>query len=257
MQVIILCGGLGERLREETEFRPKPMVEIGGKPILWHIMKLYAHHGFKDFVLALGYKGHAIREYFLNYAALNRDFTTDLSGRNEIAFHSSNNDDWNVTLVDTGLQALKGARIKRLEKFITGENFMVTYGDGVSDINIKDLVNFHLRHGRTGTVTCVNPPSRFGELRVENDRVVSFSEKPLLSEGSINGGFFVFKRDFFSYLRSEDGCDLEKGPLAKLAEDGSLAAYRYSGFWQCMDNYRDLQYLNQLWANGAPWKVWQ
>ncbi|MEM7819480.1 MAG: glucose-1-phosphate cytidylyltransferase [Candidatus Aenigmatarchaeota archaeon] len=258
MQVIILCGGFGERLREETEFRPKPMIEIGGKPILWHIMKIYSYWGFNDFVLALGYKGNVIREYFLNYEALNKDFTITIGNKKEIVFHNKiEEDDWKITLVDTGMAALKGARIKRVEKYIIGENFMLTYGDGVARINLKELLKFHLEHGKVGTVTSVKPPSRFGELKIKKNMVISFSEKPLMSKGFINGGFFVFRRSFFDYLQDSDDCDFEKGPLEKLAQEGELMAYIHNGFWQCMDTYRDLQLLNKLWATSAPWKLWK
>ncbi len=210
MKVVILCGGLGTRLREETEFRPKPMVEVGGKPILWHIMKGYAHYGFTDFVLCLGYKGEHIRHYFLNYETMTRDFTIRLGPDRKVAFHTPNDEEWTVTLVDTGATALTGARVKRIEPHIREEEFMLTYGDGVADVDIRRLLAFHREQGRIGTVTGVRPPSRFGELMTDGARVVEFSEKPSVSHGHINGGFFVFNRKFFEYLSDDDGCVLER-----------------------------------------------
>lgn len=258
MKVVILCGGLGTRLREETEFRPKPMVKIGTKPILWHIMKLYAHYGFKDFVLCLGYKGEIIKEYFYHYEMYNSDFSIYLGKQKSIEVHNSHNElDWRVALIDTGEKALKGARIKRIEHLIEEEHFLLTYGDGVANLNIKQLVEFHLRHGRIGTVTGVRPPSLFGELQVRGDQVELFTEKPQTSSGLISGGFFVFSRKIFDYLSPADDCDFEPGPLEKLAQDGQLMVYEHRGEWACVDTYRDLEHLNHLWStNRAFWKVW-
>jgi glucose-1-phosphate cytidylyltransferase len=258
MQTLILCGGMGTRLREETEYRPKPMVEIGGRPILWHIMKSYAAHGFQDFIICLGYKGEMIKEYFLNYEAMNNDFTVELGRPNPVVYHDAHQEcGWRVTLVDTGMQTMTGARIKRASRYITGDRFMVTYGDGVSDVDIRELVAFHARTGVAATVTGVHPSSRFGELLVNGDRVQQFSEKPQTHEGLVNGGFFVFDRRVLNYLSDDPGCVLEREPLERLAADGQLSVYRHTGFWQCMDTYRDYQHLNHLWESGdAEWKRW-
>lgn len=256
MKVVILCGGLGTRLREETETKPKPMVEIGGKPILWHIMRTFAHHGYNEFVLCLGYKGEVIKNYFLNYDALNSDFSIDLKTGNIELHRETNNHDWRVTLVDTGLQAMTGARVKRVLKHIDGEQFMLTYGDGVTDLNINDLVKFHESRGTIGTVTGVSPPSHYGNLDIVGDKVVSFREKPQTSDSFISGGYFVFNRKFFDYLSDEESCVLEREPMERLSADDQLGVYSYNGFWQCMDTYRDYVYLNELWEEGrAPWKV--
>lgn len=258
-KVVILCGGMGSRLREETEFRPKPLIEIGNKPILWHIMKIYAHYGYKDFVLALGYKGEMIKNYFYNYEILNNDFTIELGNSKNIEIYSNHNEKgWRITLVDTGVNALKGARIKKIEKYIDDDLFMLTYGDGVANINLHELLAFHKSHNRIGTVTGVRPLSRFGELLVKGNKVISFTEKPQVSEGLINGGFFVFKREFFNYLSENDNCDFEIGPLEQLAKDDELMVYKFEGEWECMDTFRDMQYLNKLWESGkAFWKVWK
>jgi len=258
MKVVILCGGLGTRLREETEYRPKPMVEIGGRPILWHIMKLYAHHGFHDFVLCLGYRGNMIKEYFLNYESMNNDFTICLGQNSRVHYRGSHTEQqFQVTLADTGQETMTGGRIKRIEKYIDGGDFMVTYGDGVGDVDLRALLQFHRSHGRLATVTTVNPLSRFGMLEADAaGRVRGFEEKPRL-EGSISAGFFVFKRSLLECLGGDD-CVLEKGPLERLAGDGELMAYRHPGFFFAMDTYRDYLHLNELWANNqAPWKVWQ
>lgn len=257
IKVVILCGGFGTRLREETELKPKPMVEIGGMPILWHIMKTYAHYGFNEFVLCLGYKGEVIKEYFYHYEILSNDFTIELGSKNIEIYPGHSEKGWKVTLVDTGLNAMTGARIKRIEKFIDSDIFMLTYGDGVTDLNIKDLLNFHKNHGKIGTVTGVTPPSRYGELLIEKDHVVSFKEKSKTSNGSINGGYFIFNKKFFNYLKDEDTCVLEKEPLEKLVADRELKVFQHKGFWQCMDTYRDYKYLNDLWEKGgSPWKTW-
>jgi glucose-1-phosphate cytidylyltransferase len=258
MKVVILCGGLGTRLREETEFRPKPMVHIGTRPILWHIMKIYAHYGFNEFVLCLGYKGDMIKEYFYNYELLNSDFTVGYGTNKHIEIHNQHAEHaWKVTLADTGDKSLKGARLKKVEKYIHGDTFMVTYGDGVANIDISELVAFHQNHGRLVTVTGVNPVSRFGELKVKGDTVTRFSEKPEIGSARISGGFFVFGRGIFDYLTLDDPCDLEVGTLDKIALMGQLKVYNHRGFWACMDTLREVDYLNALWEAGeAKWKVW-
>ena len=235
MKVVIFCGGLGTRLPEETAIRPKPMVEIGKKPILWHIIKGYAAHGFKEFVLCLGYKGGMIKEYF-----------------------AAGVEDWRVTAVDTGENALKGARLKRIQQYIDGDTFMLTYGDGVANVDIKALVAFHQKHGKLATVTGVRPRSAFGEIRFEKDGTVTkFIEKPQFSAETINGGFFVLSTKVFDYLSGSESCDFEKGPLEKLVADGQLMVRVHGGGWACMDTYRDTLYLNELWDKGqAFWKVW-
>jgi glucose-1-phosphate cytidylyltransferase len=257
-EVVILCGGAGSRLSEETVLKPKPMVEIGGRPILWHIMKIYAHYGYKRFVLALGYQGDYIKKYFYEYRLMSADFTLPADHTRLPQVHSIPEDnDWEITLVDTGLNTLKGGRIKRLEEYLKSDNFMLTYGDGVADVNIEKLYEYHLSHGKIGTVTVVRPPSRFGEMVISGDTVEKFEEKPQLATGSINGGFFVFKRDFLGYLTYDESCDFEFGALQKLAADGQLKAFRHPGFWQCMDNVRDRDYLNQLCSeNKRYWEVW-
>lgn len=258
MQAIILCGGFGTRLREETEIKPKPMVEVGGKPILWHIMKSYSHYGVKRFVLALGYKGEYIKNFFYHYRITCNNFTITLDPEKPPTIHSvSDENDWEITLVDTGEKTLKGGRVKRLEEYIDGDFFHLTYGDGVSDVNIGDLEKFHKAHDGIGTVTGVRPPSRFGEMLIDGDVVKNFEEKPQLHTGLINGGFFVFNREILDYLSSDEDCDLEFGALQKLAAEGQLRVFKPGGFWQCMDNIRERDYLNKLWAEGkAPWKVW-
>jgi glucose-1-phosphate cytidylyltransferase len=258
-KVVILAGGKGTRIAEETEFRPKPMVRVGEKPILWHIMKIFATHGYKDFIICLGYKGEMIKEHFLNYKAMNSDFTITLGKRDQIQLHGDNSeDDWTVTLSDTGLESLTGSRIKKIERFIQGDTFLLTYGDGLADINIRELVSFHLSHKKIGTVTGVHPPSRFGELSIEKNRVNAFTEKPNLNEGHISGGFFVFNRRIFDYVSEDDKCRFEKEPLEKLSKDGELMVYTHNGFWQCMDTIRDMTFLNNLWKqNNAPWKIWK
>ena len=258
MQVVILCGGLGTRLREESEYRPKPMANIGNRPILWHIMKIYAYHGYNEFILTLGYKGEMIKNYFCHYELMNNDVTIELGKPENICIHHSHDEvGWRITLADTGEKALKGARLKKVEKFIASDTFMVTYGDGVANIKINDLLAFHHEHGKLATVTGINPASRFGELRITGDHVESFHEKPEDGDGLINGGFFVFNRKLLDYLTSDDHCDLEYGPLEELARQGQLMVYRHRGFWACMDTLRDVEYLNNLWAaNKADWKIW-
>jgi glucose-1-phosphate cytidylyltransferase len=259
VKAVILCGGKGTRLREETEFRPKPMVEIGGRPILWHIMRLYARYGFNEFVLCLGYKGAMIKENFLNYESMLKDFTLSLGKhkRPTIAFHDhEETQDFVVTLADTGAETMTGGRLKRVQCYVTDETFMVTYGDGLSDINIHDLVAFHRAHGKLATVTAIQPHSRFGLLDIaESGQVASFQEKPQVDEW-ISGGYFVFNRGVFDYL--DPDCILEHAPLMNLVADGQLMAYRHHGFWHAMDTYRDTLYLNERWDRGdAPWAVWE
>jgi glucose-1-phosphate cytidylyltransferase len=259
MKVVILCGGAGTRLREETEFRPKPMVNIGPRPILWHIMKYYAQFGYKEFILALGYRGDMIKNYFCHYELMNNDVTIELGQPESMRIHYSNDEvGWKVTLADTGEKTLKGARLKKVEKYLSDDVFMMTYGDGVADVDINDLLAFHKTHGKLSTVTGINPASRFGELKIDGDRVESFAEKPQNGEGLINGGFFVFNRTIFDYLTTDDSCDLEFGPLERIAQEGQLMVYKHRGFWACMDTLRDMEYLNRLWDNGqAKWKTWK
>ncbi len=256
MKVAILAGGLGTRLREETEYRPKPMVEIGGRPILWHIMKIYAAYGFTDFVICLGYKGDAIRDYFLSYETRNRDFTVTL-GCGKIETHDGHSEDgWRVTLVQTGEKTMTGGRIKQIARYLDNETFMVTYGDGVADIDIRRLVALHARHGKLATVTAVRPLSRYGELSVQNGMVRVFQEKPQVRGGWINGGFFVFEPGVLEMIGGNDET-LETGLLPRLADAGELAVYQHEGFWQCMDTYRETQLLNDMWIRGrAEWKIW-
>lgn len=258
--VVVLCGGKGTRLREETEYRPKPMIEVGGRPIVWHIMRSYSHFGFKNFVLCLGYKGFAFKEYFLNYREIGSDLTVDLGSGDGVEFMSEGADDvdWRVTLAETGLDTMTGARVKRIERYIQGDTFMLTYGDGLADIDLEELYRFHLRSEALVTVTGIHPPSRFGEMAVEGDRVNSFTEKPQVSEGLVNGGFFVCQRGFFDYLSNDESCILERDPLRRVAADGQLAVYRHGGFWQCMDTFREYELLNELWESGsAPWRLWE
>jgi glucose-1-phosphate cytidylyltransferase len=256
--VFVLCGGLGTRIREETELRPKPMVPIGARPILWHIMRLYSRHGFKRFVLCLGYKAEVIKAYFLHYSSLNSDFTVDLKSNN-LTVHSVDHDqDWNVTLADTGEMTMTGARVARAAAKYLGDatNFAVTYGDGLTDANLAEELDFHLAQKRYGTVLGVNPPSRFGELKVDGAQVQEFAEKPKFVENWINGGFFFFHRSFLPYLSAEESCVLERDPLVRLAQDGQLSIFKHRGFWACVDTQRDREYLEQLWASGKPpWVV--
>lgn len=258
LKVVLLAGGQGTRLREETEFRPKPLVEVGGRPILWHIMKHYDHYGFRDFVVCLGYRGNMIKEYFLNYEAFSNDFSIFLGREHRIVYHDAHGEqNFQVTLAETGLDAMTGGRVKRVEKYIDGDTFMVTYGDGLSDVSIQALLDFHHHHGRLATVTTVRPVSRFGILEVADDgKVMSFSEKPQL-DGWVNAGFFVFSKRIFDYLDRDD-CVLEREPLERLAHEGQLVAYRHTGFFFAMDTYREYKYLNEVWDSGkAPWKVWK
>jgi len=256
--VVLLCGGAGTRLSEETVSKPKPMVEIGNRPILWHIMKHYSHFGFKKFVLALGYKAEYIKNYFYNFRISSCDFTLKMDPQFSPEIHEVNNDsDWEITFVDTGLETLKGGRIKRLEKYIDADRFLMTYGDAVCDENLNDLLSFHEKSGSLVTLSGVNPPSRFGELELKGDKVLSFSEKPQLSAGMINGGYFVMEREVFDHLTPDVNCDLEFGPLLDIAEKGQMSCFQHDGFWQCMDTLREKNYLEKLWeSNQAPWKLW-
>ncbi|TSC76386.1 MAG: Uncharacterized protein G01um101433_753 [Parcubacteria group bacterium Gr01-1014_33] len=253
MKTIILCGGKGERLKEETEFKPKPMVEIGGKPILWHIMKIYAHQGFDQFILALGYKGYLVKDYFLNHRLLANDFTIGTS-KNSIKLHSNGGDDFKITFAETGLESLTGERILRLKKYIDGDEFMVTYGDGVSDIDLKKLLRFHRKQKTIGTVTGVHPYSKYGlmEIDAQKNRLVSFQQKPRLGE-YVNGGFMVFNKKVFDYL--DNGTMEEAFP--RMAEKGEMSVYCHDGFWKAMDTYREMEELNEFWTHARPWAVWE
>lgn len=257
MKVVLLAGGYGTRISEETELKPKPMVEIGGKPILWHIMKMYSAHGFNDFVILLGYKSYYIKEYFANYFLHQSDITFDMqTGKMEV--HANTSEPWKVTLVDTGRDTMTGGRIKRAEKYIGNEPFLLTYGDGVSDVNIADTVDFHKRHGKSLTMTAIQPEARFGNLEIADDLIIkSFVEKPYSEGGWINGGFFVCEPKILDYLSADEACVFEQTALQTIAKDGELVAYRHHGFWQCMDTLRDNQKLNQMWnEDKAKWKNW-
>lgn len=257
MKVLILAGGYGSRLSEETDIRPKPMVEIGGKPILWHIMKHYSYYGFNEFVILLGYKGYYIKEYFANYFLHQSNVTIDLSN-NQMQVHNNSSEPWKVTLLETGLNTMTGGRIKRAKDFINNETFMLTYGDGVSDVNLHDLLAFHKKHAKAITMTSVQPEGRFGALETDaNNRVLSFMEKPKGDGSWINGGFFVCEPKVMDYINSDDTV-FEKEPLENLAKDGELYSYRHHGFWKCMDTLRDKTQLNDLWnSNQAKWKIWE
>jgi glucose-1-phosphate cytidylyltransferase len=258
MKVLLLAGGYGTRLSEETDIKPKPMVEIGGKPILWHIMKLYSHYGFNDFVILLGYKGYYIKEYFANYFLHQSDIAIDIqSGKMEVLNNSS--EPWKVTLIDTGLESMTGGRIKRAQAFIGDEPFMLTYGDGVSNVNIDDLIALHKSHGKAMTMTSSQPEGRFGALNItDKNQVINFLEKPKGDGGWINAGFFVCEPKVFDYITEGDSTVFEQAPLQNLAEDGEIFTYKHEGFWKPMDTLRDKIKLNELWESGkAEWKVWQ
>ena len=255
MKVGILAGGLGTRLSEETTIKPKPMVEIGDRPMLWHIMNIYAAYGFKEFVVALGYKGEIIKDYFLNYLHHARNLSVDLK-TGSVSIHEGNHEDWIIHLLDTGTDTQTGGRIKRMAEFIGNEPFMLTYGDGVSNVDIPRLLDFHRAHGKLATLTAVRPPARFGQMVLDGDRVAQFEEKPQIGEGWINGGFFVLEPQITKYIEG-DSTLWEREPLEHLSSDGQLVAYRHAGFWQSMDTLRDVNLLNKFWQEGqAPWKVW-
>ncbi len=255
MKTVILAGGRGTRLAEETSLRPKPMVEIGNRPILWHILNIYAHHGFRDFIVACGYKGEIIKQYFSNFHLHHSDYFVELQNGNRQVVNN-NGFDWRVGLIDTGLDTMTGGRVLRLREWLNETTFMVTYGDGVANVDVRALLRFHRTHGKIATVTAVRPPSRFGALVMEGDAVQEFSEKPQAGEGWINGGFFVFEPEIFNYLDNEKTI-LEREPLERLASDGQLMAFRHFGFWQPMDTLRDKEFLESVWQSGqAAWKVW-
>jgi len=257
MKTIILAGGWGSRLGRLADFIPKPMVKIGNKPILWHIMKIYSHYGYNEFVVCCGVKGDIIKDYFYHFDRSNNDFTIDLSNKEIKIDNKDNKINWKVTLVDTGLNTLKGGRIKRVEKYLDPGINMLTYGDGVSDVDINKLVEFHKSHGKTITITGVHPPSRFGDLSEANGKVISFQEKPQTSKGLINGGFMVFNNNLLDLLTTDEDCDFEMGPLEELAKLGEIMVYRHDGYWACMDHERDVATLNKLYnSNQAVWKVW-
>ena len=258
MKTIILAGGWGTRLGHRTELIPKPMVRIGNRPIIWHIMKIYSHYGYNDFIICLGVKAEIIKDYFYHYEMKNKDFTIDLSNRDIKYYNGNIETNWKVSLIYTGLNTLKGARIKRVEKYLDPEMNMLTYGDGVADINIKDLIDFHKSHGKTITVTGVYPPARFGELIEDKGKVNSFQEKPQTSVGLINGGFMIFNNELLDYLTTDENCDFEYGGLEELTKKGEVMVYKHKGHWECMDHERDVQHLNKIWdTNKAFWKVWQ
>ncbi len=255
MKVGILAGGKGSRLAEETEIKPKPMVEIGGHPILWHIMEHYAYYGFDDFIIALGYKGDVIKRFMVDYCSVSSNLTVDLR-RGHVTVHDGPRPDWKVDLIDTGQETMTGGRIKRLAPYINNETFMVTWGDGVSDVDLRRLLEFHRSHGKLATLTAVRPPARYGRLTLDGDRVSLFEEKPQLGEGWINGAYFVLEPGVLDYIDGDD-TQWEKEPLERLASEGQLMAYKHTAFWQCMDTLREKHILESLWVSGkAPWKVW-
>jgi glucose-1-phosphate cytidylyltransferase len=255
MKVVLLAGGLGTRMREETEYKPKPMVEVGGRPVLWHLMKVFASSGLNEFVVCTGYRGDVIKDYFLNYEARTNDFTVHLGSSSRVEVHGSHGDDWRVTVADTGSHTQTGGRVKRVAQYLDGR-FMVTYGDGLADVDITKLLAFHVSHGKLATVTTVRPLSRFGVMDIDSSGLVQrFREKPL-TDDYVNVGFFVFEQKVLDYL--DEDCVLEQAPLERLASEGQLMAYRHEGFWQPMDTFREYTMLNEMWDSGnAPWKVWQ
>jgi glucose-1-phosphate cytidylyltransferase len=258
MKVLILAGGYGTRISEESDYKPKPMVEIGGKPILWHIMKIYSYYGYNDFVILLGYKGYYIKEYFANYFLHQSDITIDISNGNMEVLNNSS-EPWKITLLDTGLNSMTGGRIKRAQTFIGNEPFMLTYGDGVSDINVDELLKFHKSHGKAMTMTSAQPDGRFGVLNINHEnKVIDFLEKPKGDGGWVNAGFFVCESKVFDYINHDDSIVFEQEPLQKLAKDGEIFTYKHYGFWKPMDSLKDKNDLNKLWnENNAPWKVWE
>ncbi len=255
MKAVILAGGYGTRISEETQTIPKPLVEIGGRPILWHIMKTYSHYGINDFIICCGYKGYKIKEYFTNYFSHNSDITVDLKN-NHVDVHQNPSEPWKVTLVDTGLDTMTGGRLKRVEKYVGNETFCFTYGDGVSDVNFSELIEFHQKNKKSATVTAVQPPERYGTLKIKNDVVETFNEKPVDNGNWINGGFFVLEPSVFDYIK-DDSTIWERAPLEELSQNKLLCAYKHNGFWNSVDTLRDKNYLEELWVNeNAPWKIW-
>jgi glucose-1-phosphate cytidylyltransferase len=256
MKVVILAGGIGSRISEESVVRPKPLIEIGGMPIIWHIMKIYSSYGFKDFIICCGYKGYLIKEFFSNYFLHSSDLTIDLEN-DKIIYHQKKKESWKITLVDTGENTSTGGRIKKIKKFITEENFCLTYGDGVSAVNIKKLVNFHIKNKKKATLIAVKPQGRFGSLKLKGNKVEQFLEKPLGDGGWVNGGFFVLNKNIFNYIRSEKTI-WEREPLERLSKNNQLISYKFNGFWYAMDTLKDKNYLENLWSSGkAPWKIWR
>jgi len=257
MKVAILAGGYGTRLAEETEIKPKPMVEIGGRPILWHIMKHYSHYGFNEFAIALGYKGEVIKRYMVEYASLHSNLTVNMKNGHVETHHEEKSPEWMVELIDTGIKTQTGGRIKRLRPYLGGETFMLTWGDGVSDVNIPELIKFHRSHGKLATVTAVRPPARYGFMKFSGDQVFEFTEKPQIGEGWINGAYFVLEPEVLDYIEGDD-TSWEKQPLERLAKEGQLMAYKHNSFWQCMDTLREKYILKNFWDSGnAPWKIWE
>lgn len=255
MQTIILCGGKGTRMREETEYKPKPLVEIGGRPIIWHIMKIYSHYGINDFILCTGYKGYMVKQYFLEMYWRNNDFTLHTDGSMDIEYHTKEEEHWNITIVDTGLETLTGSRLKQVEKYIDGDTFMFTYGDGLSDVNINGLFDAHIKSGKIATLTGVHPVSPFGIIEMEDTTVKSFKEKPVL-EDVVNGGFMVLNKKVFDYIPEKDGY-FEQQPLISLARDGELGVYIHNGFWMAIDTVKDVERANAIWYGGdKAWKIW-
>jgi glucose-1-phosphate cytidylyltransferase len=256
MKVVILAGGIGSRISEESVVRPKPLIEIGGMPIIWHIMKIYSSYGFKDFIICCGYKGYLIKEFFSNYFLHSSDLTIDLEN-DKIIYHEKKKESWKITLVDTGENTSTGGRIKKIKNFITEENFCLTYGDGVSAVNIKKLVNFHIKNKKKATLIAVKPQGRFGLLKLKGNKVEQFLEKPLGDGGWVNGGFFVLNKNIFNYIRSEKTI-WEREPLERLSKNNQLISYKFNGFWYAMDTLKDKNYLENLWSSGkAPWKIWR
>jgi glucose-1-phosphate cytidylyltransferase len=254
MKAVILAGGLGTRISEESHLKPKPMIEIGGKPILWHIMKIYSHHGINDFVICLGYRGYIIKEYFANYFLHMSNVTFDMAN-NHMEVHEQNAEPWRVTLIDTGQDTLTGGRLKRVRDYVGDDTFCFTYGDGVTDLDIGAALKFHRAHGKKATITAIQPPGRYGALNLEGNAVSSFQEKPAGDGAWINGGFFVLEPSVFDYIKN-DQTSWESQPLQQMAEEGELMAYQHSGFWQAMDTLRDKNHLDEIWSNNPPWKVW-
>ena len=255
MKAVILCGGKGTRMREETEYRPKPLVPVGGKPILWHIMKTYSYYGIKDFILCVGYKGDMIKEYFMEMNWRNNDFTLHVNGDKKIKYHNIEQEDWNVTIIDTGLETLTAGRLKKVSQYIDDDDFLMTYGDGVSDIDINKLINHHKKMNKIATITGVHPMSPFGLIEIQNGLAKAFKEKPRLND-VINGGYMVLNKKVFDYIPEKD-CMFEEEPLMKIAKDGELAVYEHNGFWKAIDTFKDVETVNKMWDKGdKPWEIW-